>query len=244
MGAKRYFDDYLEMNKIDILNLNKKDKEEILNFMNDPAGVIAKKFKKDLNLTNEDIRAFRANYKAENDKINQAKIAKFNSVFSVTNSGENKLNAGKTINQIMHDNRGGFLERNFGWSSKEYKALTNAVKAAHDPSSPTYGDNTNVKIFASKYLEHKVPEGTDESRFSANEKRRIEFCRSVLATCDEIDRQKALEAQNEIIQDNNIINNDEFQNQIKNEINMENVKDDIAIDNNPVNLENNNEIEK
>ena len=243
IGAKRYYEDYLLLNKVNIFSLNKNEQKQIMNFLEDPATTLAKKYKKELNLTNEDIRAFKEAYKEENDRINQAKSATFTTKFNEHNNIENGRNTGKTIERIMHDNRGGFLERNFGWSSKEYKALKSAVKAATDVNSPTRGDYTASRICAQKYLDHKLPLGADENALSATEKARVDFCRSIIATCEEMDMQNEQNINNEAF-NNNIINNEDFQNQIQKEVNLEPSKDNNIIEASSNVIENDIEINK
>lgn len=237
LSAKKYFNDYLEMNNIDLLNLPKNEQKEIMNFINDPAGVMTKKYKDELDLSDESVVEFQRLYKEENRRANASKIEEFNTKFNSHNNIEHGRNTGKSIERIMKDNRGGFLERNFGWSSKEYKALKKAVKAANDPSSPTYGDQSNSKFFAKKYLDHKVPLGTDESRLSATEKARVDFCRSLIATCDEMEKKNdvANDINNiDLNKNNNIIDN-EFSKQVEKDVDLDKVKEDDIV----VNVESN-----
>ena len=242
LGAKQYFNDYLVMNKKDIVNINKNDSKAIMDFLKDPVTTFTKKFKNELDYSNEFINELKDEYKANNNRYIENKGIDFNLEFSLHNTeGQNR---GKSITQIMHDNRGGFLERNFGWSSKEYKALTVAVKAATDPDSPTRGDYGFAKISAIKYLEHKLPEGVNEDALSANEKRRIQFCRSIISTCDAIENQDNVINNQDLNNNNNIINNDNFQNQINKDIDLENNNNMDAIDNSNNIIENNLDMKK
>ena len=242
LGAKQYFNDYLVMNKKDIVNINKNDSKAIMDFLKDPVTTFTKKFKNELDYSNEFINELKDEYKANNNRFIENKGVDYNLEFSLHNTeGQNR---GKSITQIMHDNRGGFLERNFGWSSKEYKALTAAVKAATDPDSPTRGDYGFAKISAIKYLEHKLPEGVNEDTLSANEKRRIQFCRSIISTCDAIENQDNVINNQDLNNDNNIINNDNFQNQINKDIDLENNNNMDDIDNSNNIIENNLDMKK
>lgn len=214
VAAKKYFNDYVFKNNINLLNLDKKQRKEVFEFMNDPISAFEKKYGRQngLFLENENFETLKRDFKQENKKVfgNVGKdfVAKFQ------NHNLETLNRGKNIATILNDNRGGFFERNFGWSSKEYKALVDAVKASSDPNSSTYGDLSSTKYFAEKYVEHKLPLGADYNRLSANEKRRIDFCQSIIRTCAEIGGINE-ENKNVLSEDNQL-----FQNQLKKDVDL------------------------
>lgn len=236
IGAKKYFDDYVNLNKKDILNLPKKDRKEIQDFMNDPVKAFFKKYKRELDYTTQDVNEFRDEYRRENDKINKTKGLEFISTFDRHNNAPRGYNVGKDINTILKDNNGGILEWLKRSTSKEYKALRAAVKASTDRNSPTFGETKNLKMYAQKYLDYKLPEGVNEANLNSTEKRRIEFCRSVIATCNEIDKEQEVENINNNIIQNNIENN-EFQNQLNNDLNIQNnMIDENIIDTNSNNI--------
>ena len=226
LAAKTYFNDYLYRNNINILDLDKKQRKEIMKFMNDPVEAFKSKYPKHVFNQGENFNTLKESYKAANKKMFN-KIGKdFNLKFQRINDSTAGLNSGKNIQTILNDNRGGFFERNFGWSSKEYKALVESVKASTDQNSPTFGDLSASRFFAQKYLEHKLPLGADENSLSENEKRRVEFCRLVLRTGQEMEVEEQ--------KDNNVYlakDNLTFQNQLKKDA-------DLGLDNDLINNNN------
>ena len=236
MGAKKYFDDFVIKNNIDILRLNDKDRRLIQNFMKDPVTTTLSKYKRELEYDNEDIGIYKDRYKALNDNENRLKAVNFAAAFDANNNAPNGYNVGKNISQIIKDNNGGWLEWIKRSTSKEYKALREAVKAATDRNSPTYGEHGAMKMYAQKYLAYKLPEGADESRLNSTEKRRVEFCRSVLDACRDMEREnQALDNEQSIISNNIIIDNKEFQKQLNNDSSNE-----IFTNNNNIDQQNEN----
>ena len=191
-AGREYFKDYLVKNNINLLDIPAGDRKKIFGFINDPVKAFQKKYGNDnkffLNRQDktETYNLFKTELKTELNKMYEKEDTKnFADKFALNNQKEHGYNAGKNINAILSDNKGGFFERYiFRNTSNEYKALEEAVKAATDPHSPTNGDYDQAKLYAIKYLEHKLPEGVNEDNLSATGKRRIEFCRSFLKTLD------------------------------------------------------------
>ena len=244
MGAKTYYDDFININKKDIFSLNDDERKNILSFMKDPVKTFVSKYKKTLHLTKNQIRELKTSYKEENDRINGPKVAKFNQLFAQNNRKENGYNVGKDIQTIMKDNKGGWGEWLGRTTSKEYKALTGSVEAFTNPNSPTYGDRGNLRYFAEKYVSHKLPLGADFEALKPNEKKRVEFCYSIIETCKAMDREE-LEANKDNVKSNNIIDDKDFKDQLEKDVNYLNKSKENIIDKTNKNniIEKENEIE-
>ena len=191
-AGREYFKDYLVKNNINLLDVPAGNRKKIFEFINDPVSAFQKKYGNknifflDRQDKTETYNSFKAEFKTEMNKMYDKENTKnFVNDFAQNNQKEHGYNTGKNINTILSDNKGGFFERYIlRNTSKEYKALEEAVKAATNPNSPTNGDYDQAKLYAIKYLEHKLPEGVNENNLSATGKRRIEFCRSFLKTLD------------------------------------------------------------
>ena len=225
VAGKKYYDDFLTMNNKNIYEYNKNDRKEIVNFLKDPVGSFIKKYKNEFDLDNEYISGMKQAYKEENDRVNGAlKVEAFRNAFNKFNTYEE--NKGKNFNQIFKDNAGGWLEWLGQTTSKQYLDLKDAFEAANNPESPTYGDFKSSKFFAQRYIERKLPEGTKFENLKPNEKRRVEFCLTVIAAVDEIEKENPnLEHQNS----NNIINNNIIDDDFLNKVNkdVENINSNI-----------------
>ena len=244
VGAKMCVNDFLEKNNINVMNLPKADRKLILNFMNDPAATFVKEYKRELGIENQAAREFKQQFKEEYQRLNRSKAEEFVNSFDNHNRKNNGFNVGKNIQRILSDNKGGILERIGFRTSKEYNALVAAVKAATDPNSPTYGDFTNAKICAERYLAHKLPQGMDIANVGQTGQKRIEFCNSIIQTYNDINGIENPENNNQIV-NNNIID-EEFQNQLEhdvNDLNKENVNENIISTSSNV-IEDNKEVEQ
>lgn len=239
VAGKKYYDDFLIMNNKDIYSYNKNDRKEIVNFLKDPVGAFAKKYKREYDLENDYIDSLKENYKEENDRINGApKVELFRNAFDKFNTYEG--NRGKNFNQLLKDNAGGWLEWLGRTTSRQYLDLKEAFEAANDPQSATFGDFKSSKYFAQKYIEHKLPEGVSFENLKPNEKRRVEFCRSIIAAVDEIEKTNPdLENQNNNAIDNNIID-DNFHEELNKDVNInkENINENIIDTTSNANVEN------
>jgi len=250
-AGREYFKDYLEKNKINVLDIrDKATRKKVLDFINDPTKAFQNKFGNDRRYFlsehgAENIDTFKNQVKEElHNLYDKEEIRNIDDKFALNNQKDNGYNTGKNINTIISDNKGGFFERYIlRNTSKEYKALENAVKAATNRDSATCGDYSQAKIYALKYLEHKLPEGTNEANISTTGKKRIEFCRSLLRTFNALpprfEEQKLIneEVDNKInqIEDNKNINveiskdNENFQKDLNENLNQndKNISNDI-----------------
>ena len=235
MGARKYMNDFIYKNNINLLALDKKSRKEVFAFLNDPVSAFEKKYRNVDNLflklrngqLKENFASIRAGFKQDFAKINKKAGDDFVASFNDLNNKTAGRNRNKNIAQILTDNKGGFWEKRFGRTSKEYKALESSLLVATNPDSPTYGDLTAAKVYAAKYLEHKLPEGANFDRLSENEKRRVELCQTIIGTASmlQIEDNKA----------NLAPDNLEFQNNLQKDV-------DLGMENNNIIL-NENEIE-
>lgn len=218
IGAKKYYDDFISLNKKDIFSLDDKARKNVLSFMKDPVKAFVSKYKNTLHLTKQEIRELKDTYKEENDRINAPKFEKFNQLFDQNNRKENGYNVGKNISRIIGDNKGGWGEWLGRTTSKEYKALVSSVEAFNNPQSRTFGDRGNLRYFAEKYVDHKLPLGANFEDLKPIEKKRVEFCFSIIETCKAMDREE-LEANKDIVKDNNIIDDKDFKDKLEKDVN-------------------------
>ena len=234
IAGKKYLEDFMLANNKNIFDLNKNERKQVLNFIKNPAATFTSKYKKTLHLSNQNVSGIKADYKAENDRVNGRNAERFIQAFNRYNTFQG--NSGKEINQVLKDNAGGWLEWLGGTTSKEYQALRDIVSGIIDPESPTYGDYKISKYFAQKYIDHKLPEGTKFEDLKPNEKRRVEFCRSIITAVNEMEEPEInLENQNDnnIIENNNIIDENDFHKKLNNDIDKENVEvEEINTDSN------------
>lgn len=193
-AGREYFKDYLLKNNINPLDIkDDKERKEVLDFLKDPVDALYTKYRNNNDFFTPRGSRGLTNFSDLEYSYKECFLNKYErNVEYFTNrmavNVVNTTNNEKNINQMLEDNKGGYLERKFGTTSKEYNALTEAVKATMDAYSTSYGDFTMPKYFAQKYLDHKLPEGANENNLKPNEKRRVEFCRSIIKTCDELDR--------------------------------------------------------
>ena len=194
LAGKEYFKDYLLKNNINPLNIaDKNERKEVLDFLNDPFASFENKYARNNDFFCKrgergipNFGAIELSFKECLHNKYQSNIEYFTN--KIAENVLNTSNANKNVAQILDDNKGGYFERKIGTTSKEYLALEDSIKNSLDAYSSSYGDFTMPKYYAEKYLEHKLPAGANENNLKINEKRRVEFCRSIIKTCNELDR--------------------------------------------------------
>lgn len=198
VGAKEYMNDFIYKNNINLLNLDKDARKEVFAFLEDPVKAFAEKYGNQPNilLTDdngqklESFGAIQNNFKGEFARLHENEGKAFVATFNDLNNKTNGANANKTIAQILDANKGGYWERKWGSTSKEYKALVSSVEASTNPESPTFGDLRAAKVYAQKYIDHKLPINGDFEKLSENEKRRVEFCQTVIGAASKLEFMK------------------------------------------------------
>lgn len=228
-AGRQYFMDYLRENNLSLTSVeNEELRQEMTNFINDPVHTFNDHhyaFPEDGIETLEKVEAkFEAYWRDEVEGRNEAFMEKFNE----NNHKPNGYNAGKDIPTILQDNRGSWWERWRGTTSKQYLALKAASENALDEDSPTCGDKENLYICAKAYKAYKLPEGRSFNSLSKTAKRRVEYCDSIINAYEQ--EKAAREAANNpqpVAQNNNnnIINQNEFQNQLQNDLGPKEVKE-------------------
>ena len=222
VAGKLYLNDYIYKNNINLLNLDKKQRDEVMSFLNDPVRAFVEKYDGEENLlrTNSQGKLLETygnidyEFKKEFNNLYKKTGDNFVKAFDDLNTQMKSRNAGKTIAEIIEANKGGYFEQKFDSSSKEYKALIASVEAATDPESITYGDLSGVKVYAQKYVDHKLPEGANFDKLSENEKRRVEFCHTIIGATLQMElNQKMVDSNIKIAPDN-----EQFQQKLKTDV--------------------------
>ena len=224
-AGKEYFVDYMKENNLSLASVrDEKLRNEITSFLTDPVGVLAKNF--DEENSPESINNIKANYNSvwRNNKLEEGR--QFFQRFNEFNHKPNGRNVGKTFSKIVSDNKGSWWERLRGKTSKEYSALQKIAKEACKEDSPNFGDDKALYVSAKAYKEYKMPEGTDFNSLSSTAKKRIEFCNSIIDTYEARERERQAQNQEAPQVDNNannnIISQEEFQNQLGQDLNPQN----------------------
>lgn len=225
-AGKDYFVDYLKENNLSLASVrDEKLRNEITAFMIDPVSVLSKDF--DVENSPESINNIKANYNSMWSKTKAEEGQQFFQKFNEFNNKPNGRNVGKTFTKIVSDNKGSWWERLRGKTSKEYSALQKIAKEACKEDSPNFGDDKALYVSAKAYKEYKMPEGTDFNSLSSTAKKRIEFCDSIINAYEAKERERQAENQQEAPEvdnnaNNNIISQEEFQNQLGNDLNSKN----------------------
>ena len=234
-AGKEYFVDYMKENNLSLASIrDEKLRNEITTFLTDPVNVLAKGF--DEENSPESINVIRSNYNNvwRNNKLEEGR--QFFQKFNEFNRKPNGRNVGKTFSKIVSDNKGSWWERLRGKTSKEYSALQKIAREACKEDSPNFGDDKALYLSAKAYKEYKMPEGTDFNSLSSTSKKRIEFCDSIIDAYEARERERQAQNQEAPQVDNNannnIISQEEFHNQLGQDLNPQNEiapnKNDVA----------------
>ena len=142
---------------------------------------------------------------------------------------KNGVAADTTIQQTLAKHKGGFMEKLFGTTSKQYKEFEKALAEYNNPNSPNYLNEKNLRNKSNAYLVHKTPKNgeIDLDKLDATSRKRVQLVQNTVQNLDfndsiekETDRELErgypvkgkpfLAAQDvEEIKDNNIIIEDE-----------------------------------
>ena len=243
VAGKLYLNDFIYKNNINLLSLDKKQRDEVMSFLNDPVRAFVNKYDGEENLlrTNSQGKMLETygqiddEFKRDFGRLYKATGDNFVKAFDDLNTQMKGRNTGKSIAEIIEANKGGYFEKKFDSSSKEYKALIASVEAATDPESITYGDLSGAKVYAQKYVDHKLPQGANFNKLSENEKRRVEFCHTIIGATLQMElNQKMVDSNMKIAPDN-----EQFQQKLKTDVDSGiEIENNIEVSNEIVNENN------
>ena len=227
-AGREYLSDYIKENNLSLLSIeDKKLRDEITDFMVDPMNVITKKHIKEADLASETkanaVNCF--NRELQKNRRPVDKTQEFIKRFNDHNNKPGSGNRNKNFLKILSDNKGGIFERWRGTTSKEYTALKKISAAVVDINSPSFGDYESAYKYAIAYKNYKMPEGVRYENLKDIEKRRIDFCDSIIQAYEDEHKpqvQEQIEDNNIIDNTKNFVDNQSFQNQLKNDIQVKN----------------------
>ena len=167
---------------------------------------------------------------------------------------------GVSVNEFIEHNMGGTWENFFGTTSREYKNFKAAFERFNLVDDPKFGDRDTLRNTAMAYVRHKFP-NLEEGKLptaeqiaavkNATSKGRIEFAVAVLQELkereriDEMDNTfKSIDLDNPNPQQDNNLQQQEFQEQIANDIaeeygqvNVEEVNVDVPVVDNKIDIQ-------
>ena len=114
-----------------------------------------------------------------NEKINDFKY-KYAMEFGIPLHKIDKMD----LRDIVGRHKGGFFEKTFGTTSKEFKAVMTNVENFYDNTSKDYHDTDFLAQSSQRYLKYKgVKTYEDIQRLKGTAKARALFCFSIVSTC-------------------------------------------------------------
>ncbi len=207
LAAKEYYQDFILKNNINPLDIrNEEERNEVIEFLNNPVQAFYNKYSKEENLLfkkyEED--AFQAcklqsfkdlndYYKDYSDELTEGNAnyiqGHMNTLFLGTRNAE------KSVNQMLDDVKGGYFERKFDSTSKEFKAVVETTKSMMDKHSNNYGNFKMARFYADKYIHHKLPNVNSIEEINANyirhlkpnEQDRVLFCKMLIKSCNNLE---------------------------------------------------------
>jgi hypothetical protein len=196
IAAREYFEDFILKNGINPLEIqNPKERDEVLKFLNNPVQAFKDKYKDEKKYfrqpkEDEVVRGI-TSFKDLEKKVASYNLdrridvkTKFEELIKENSKGTENEN--QSISEIIEARKGGYLERKFDSTSKEYKALVGAVKAMINPKGGNYGAYKMAKFYAERYVAHKIHDDAEEAQLKANERARVNFCRAVIKSCGDL----------------------------------------------------------
>ncbi len=256
-AGHQFLMDYIQEKKIDLSQdneLNKNIKEFLLN----PKKAMFDKYlvpelKNESMSDNELCNTYnKVNKELGNEWKNCLNQNKGNAehIFEQANATQDGPNKNMTLNNTVKANKENFFEWVFRRTSKQYKAVEQAVKDFYDEKSPKYGDLKNLKTACKAYLDYKGVQNKDDiQNVSGKGKNRADFCFKMIESIDETienhpnvttiaEKEYTEQAQREPID-----NNGSFENAV-NENEMDDLNTTIVFEaNNKKNMENDTSID-
>ena len=109
---------------------------------------------------------------------------------------ENNVKEDTSIQETLSKHKGGFMERLFSTTSKEYKEYEKALEDYHNPKSIYYLNDKNLHIKSQAYLVHKGGKGgrIDLDKLDPTSRKRVELVRN---TVQNLEQSKSFEKETE-----------------------------------------------
>ena len=202
-AGRDYFEDCMLAHNLSIASIaDDALREEVTSFMVDPVGTLMKNYLKEGDLAPEELEDVKDNCATvfRGMQVDEGKdfFAKFNQY----NQKENGYNAGKAFSKCLDDNKGSWWERLRGKTSKQYNTLQKLARESVKGGGNMPGDSKALYSAAIAYKNYKMPEGGRTfEQLNSTEKRRIEFCDSIIEAYKA--QKREAEAQNEAVAENN-----------------------------------------
>ncbi|MBO5529315.1 MAG: hypothetical protein J6A47_08410 [Bacilli bacterium] len=218
--GREYFEDCMIANNLSVASIQDDAlREEVTSFLIDPVGTLTSKYVKPEELSTEEFAEFKNNYKAVYNSIREEEKNNFFQKFNQFNQKPNGYNTGKTFTKCLDDNKGSWWERFRGKTSKQYNTLQRIAREASRPGSNIPADNKALYSAAIAYKNYKLPEGRTFNQLNSTEKRRIEFCNSIIEAYEDQKREAQAQMENNQSQaENNPIQVNENQPQAENNL--------------------------
>ena len=226
VAGREYFEDYMLANNLSIASIQDDAlREEVTSFMIDPVGTVMNKYVKADDLATESYGEVKHNFRAVYSGLHSEESQDFFQKFNQFNQKPNGYNTGKTFTKCLDDNKGSWWERFRKKTSKQYNTLQRIAREAARENGNIPGDNKALYSAAIAYKNYKMPEGGRTfNQLNSTEKRRIEFCDSIIEAYQAQKREAEAQREanqvqaenNQPVQDNNV--QVDFQNQLNQDL--------------------------
>ena len=224
-AGREYFEDCMLANNLSVASIQDDAlREEVTSFLIDPVGILMNNYVKAEDLSCESLGEVRQNFKAVYIGERGAEAKDFFQKFNQYNRKPNGYNTGKTFTECLDDNKGSWWERWRGKTSKQYMTLQRIGREAVRQGSNIPGDNKALYSAAKAYKAYKLPEGRTFAQLNSTEKRRIEFCDSIIDAYEAQKREAAAEMENNQPQVANDPVQVDFQNQLNQDLGPNNAQ--------------------
>lgn len=101
---------------------------------------------------------------------------------------KNKMPEEANIKETLNKHKGGFFEKMFNTTSKEYREYEKALEDYHNPNSIYYLNDKNLRLKSNAYLEHKgVNALTDLSKLDETSRNRVQLVNNTLENLQQSD---------------------------------------------------------